>query len=212
MSRGVLIWDFDGTLATRPGNWTGALCEVVANRYPDLGMTPDRLRPHLQHGFPWHRPEIVRSPCSAGWHIDGSYKVGDQLYVNLRSRERALLMLFLFSDVGPDDAPTRIRVGSHLDVARILRSIGEGGMPFDRVVSHLPQLHDRPLAWATGRAGDVYLCHPFIVHAATWPHRGKAPRFIAQPPLSPVGLLDLDRADGDYSAVEIAVRIGLGLG
>ena len=62
-------------------------------------------------------------------------------------------------------------------------------MPFDRVVSHLPQLHDRPLAWATGRAGDVYLCHPFIVHAATWPHRGNAPRFIAQPPLSPVGLL-----------------------
>ena len=85
-------------------------------------------------------------------------------------------------------------------------------MPFDRVVSQLPRVHDRPLAWATGNAGDVYLCHPFIVHAATWPHRGNAPRFIAQPPLSPVGLLDLDRADGDYSAVEIAVRIGLGLG
>ena len=64
MSRGVLVWDFDGTLATRPGNWTGALCEVVANRYPDLGMTPDRLRPHLQRGFPWHQPETVRSPCS----------------------------------------------------------------------------------------------------------------------------------------------------
>jgi hypothetical protein len=75
----------------------------------------------------------------------------------------------------------------------------------------LPQLHDRPLAWATGHAGDVYLCHPFIVHAATWPHRGKTPRFIAQPPLSPVGQLNLDRADGDYSTVEIAVRMGLGL-
>jgi hypothetical protein len=48
------------------------------------------------------------------------------------------------------------------------------------------------------------------VHAATWPHRGKAPRFIAQPPLSPVGQLNLDRPDGDYSAVEIAVRLGLG--
>jgi hypothetical protein len=53
-----------------------------------------------------------------------------------------------------------------------------------------------------GDAGDVYLCHPFLVHAATWPHRGKAPRFIAQPPLTPVGLLDLDRARGDYSPVE----------
>ena len=34
---------------------------------------------------------------------------------------------------------------------------------------------------ATGRAGDVFLCHPFIVHTATWPHRGAGPRMIAQP-------------------------------
>jgi hypothetical protein len=84
-------------------------------------------------------------------------------------------------------------------------------MPYDGVVRRLPQVHDRPLGWAMGDAGDVYLCHPFLVHAATWPHRGIAPRFIAQPPLTPVGLLDLDRADEDYSPVEIAVRIGLGL-
>ena len=59
-----MIWDFDVTLATRPGNWTGALCEVVASKYADLGIGPDRLRPHLQSGFPWHTPEIVRRPCS----------------------------------------------------------------------------------------------------------------------------------------------------
>jgi hypothetical protein len=38
-----------------------------------------------------------------------------------------------------------------------------------------------PVAHATGAAGDVYLCHPFIVHTATWPHMGAAPRMIAQP-------------------------------
>ena len=59
--------------------------------------------------------------------------------------------------------------------------------------------------------GDVYLCHPFLVHAASWPHRGKITRFIAQPPLTPVGPLNLERTDGDYSPVEIAVRRGLGL-
>jgi hypothetical protein len=26
-----------------------------------------------------------------------------------------------------------------------------------------------------------YLCHPFIVHTATWPHRGTVPRIIVQP-------------------------------
>ncbi len=31
-------------------------------------------------------------------------------------------MLFLFSDVTETDAPTRIRVGSHLDMARILEA------------------------------------------------------------------------------------------
>ena len=33
----------------------------------------------------------------------------------------------------------------------------------------------------TGQAGDVFLCHPFLVHAASWPHRGRLPRMMAQP-------------------------------
>ena len=39
-----------------------------------------------------------------------------------------LLMLFLFSDVGEFDAPTRIKVGSHRDIARSLEPAGEAGM------------------------------------------------------------------------------------
>jgi hypothetical protein len=167
-------------------------------RGPNLGTFPIR--------FP-----SSGDPGDAGWHIDGSYRIGDELWVNLSSRERALLMLFLFSDVGPDDAPTRIRVGSHLDVPRVLEPAGETGLPYQQVVPRLCRLDEHPLALATGRAGDVYLCHPFLVHAATWPHRGTAPRFIAQPPLTPVAPLRLERADGAYSPVEIAVRIGLGL-
>jgi hypothetical protein len=42
----------------------------------------------------------------------------------------------------------------------------------------------RPTVAATGRAGDVFLCHPFLVHAATWPHRGTRPRMVAQPAVS----------------------------
>jgi hypothetical protein len=68
---------------------------------------------------------------------------------------------------------------------------------------------DRPQALATGHPGDVYLCHPFLIHAAQ-PHRGREPRFMAQPPLTPVAPLDLARADGAYSPVELAVLRGLG--
>ena len=56
-------------------------------------------------------------PGDAGWHVDVSFGYDDPDFLtwraNVRSSGRALLMLFLFSDVGEDDAPTRIRVGSH---------------------------------------------------------------------------------------------------
>ncbi len=66
-----------------------------------------------------------------------------------------------------------------------------------------------PLARATGRAGDVYLCHPFLVHAASRPHRGVAPRFLAQPGIPPAEPLRLDREDGSESPVERAIHRGL---
>jgi hypothetical protein len=59
------------------------------------------------------------------------------------------------------------------------------------------------IALATGRAGDVYLCHPFLVHAAQ-SHRGRNPRFLAQPPLYPIGALDPFNGS---SPVEIAMRV-----
>jgi hypothetical protein len=63
----------------------------------------------------------------------------------------------------------------------------------------------RPEMWGTGEAGTVYLCHPFLVHAAQ-PHRGTRPRFMAQPPLLPAEPFMLEREDGAYSPVEHAIR------
>lgn len=154
-------------------------------------------------------------PGDAGWHVDLSFPGDDgdpneqrdfsAWRVNITSRGRALLMLFLFSDVGENDAPTRIRVGSHKDIAKLLEPAGEAGM------AHLWLEHvgeDRPLALATGKAGTVYLCHPFLIHAAQM-HRGKEPRFMAQPGLAPSEPLKLVREDGAYSPVEIAIRRAL---
>ena len=221
-----LLWAETGLDPDDPSSWKrpvirlpGSSAEpfVRAANTPRLLAAFDQLvgqgRWHPRPGlgtFPIRFPS-TEDPGDAGWHIDGSYYVGQDLYVNLWSRKRALLMLFLFSDVGLDDAPTRIYVGSHLDVPPILVPAGQGGMPYQRVMSLIPRVHERTLTLATGNAGDVYLCHPFLVHAASWPHRGTTPRFIAQPPLAPVAPLQLDRAAGDYSPVEIAIRIGLGL-
>ena len=116
-------------------------------------------------------------------------------------------MLFLFSDVGEFDAPTRIKSGSHLHMARFLKPAGEAGMSH-AMLDELAAAIDRPEALAIGEAGTVYLCHPFLVHAAQM-HRGSVPRFMAQPPLHPAEPLKLDRVDGDYSPVEMAIRQAL---
>lgn len=136
------------------------------------------------------------APGDDGWHVDASYAgPHGEGRLNLRSRERALLMLFLFSEVGPDDAPTRVRVGSHLDVPALLAPGGDEGRDWMELCAEaVPASEHRPTALATGTVGDVYLCHPFLVHSAQ-PHRGRQPRFVAQPPLHARTPLDLDEAD-----------------
>jgi len=65
-------------------------------------------------------------------------------------------------------------------MARLLYPAGEVGLPGaygdQRSEIPLPETSD-PVELATGEAGDVYLCHPFLVHAAGWPHPKTAPRF-----------------------------------
>ena len=116
-----------------------------------------------------------------GWHVDASFPGADPMNylewrINVHSRGRALLMLFLFSDVSEQDAPTRIKIGSHLDVARILEPEGEEGLSFMQLAQKLDSLPLHDEALATGSAGTVYLCHPFLVHAAQ-DHHGTTPKF-----------------------------------
>ncbi|XVQ09317.1 phytanoyl-CoA dioxygenase family protein [Spirillospora sp. CA-255316] len=161
--------------------------------------------------FPGGEPAVVD-----GWHVDVSFPgpasdPHDYMTwrANAASRDRALLMFFLLSDVGEDDAPTRLRAGSHLDVARVLQPEGEDGLDArelarraDAATAH------RPTAYATGSAGDVYLCHPFLVHAGQ-PHLGKEPRFLGQPKLAPSEPLRLDGDERTSSPVETAIKRAL---
>ena len=54
---------------------------------------------------------------------------------NVHRKGRALLMLFLFSDVGIHDSSTRIRVGSHIDTARQLAPAKEAGLTLRELTS-----------------------------------------------------------------------------
>ncbi|WP_214410448.1 phytanoyl-CoA dioxygenase family protein [Sphaerisporangium fuscum] len=217
------LWEASGCDPDDPSTWTKPVVRLggfatppfrAAANTPALHAAYDRLAgpgrwdaPMGLGTFPLRFPRD-EDPGDDGWHLDASFTGdGGEYRVNLRSRGRALLMLFLFSDVGPDDAPTRIRVGSHLDVPALLADAGDEGREwFGLCQEAVPASSGRPEVVATGEAGDVYLCHPFLIHAAQR-HRGSVPRFMAQPPLTPTGLLDLTGASP--TPVERSVLKGL---
>lgn len=223
-----ILWHDTGCDPDNPGTWNKPVIRLgdyaggpfaraantaVLHAAFDQLVGRDRWLPRGSLGtFPVRFPS-PDAPGDDGWHIDVSFGLASPDFMewraNIVSTGRALLMLFLFSDVGEDDAPTRIRAGSHLDIARHLAPAGEAGLSLRELSANgFAESAHRPQVLATGDAGTVYLCHPFLVHAAQ-PHRGTQPRFIAQPPLTPRGDLQLDRADGDYSPVEIAIRKAL---
>lgn len=181
----------------------------VLHRAFDQLVGPGRwLAPRTLGTFPVRFPSAA-PPGDDGWHIDMSFGFETPDFLewraNVSSRGRALLMLFLLSDVEADDAPTRIRVGSHLDIARQLAPAGDAGLTLRELAADgFAASAHRPETLAVGAAGTVYLCHPFIVHAAQ-PHRGTNPRFLAQPPLLPREPISLERANADYSPVELAI-------
>jgi hypothetical protein len=127
----------------------------------------------------------VRFPVSPpnddrGWHIDANTPQPDGSSAVTRRAHTVLLLLTLLSDVGPDDAPTRIRAGSHYDVARALPDKPIALAEMGRIVEEASA--PRPVAYATGEPGDMYIVHPFTAHAAD-EHRGRTPRFMAQAPV-----------------------------
>jgi hypothetical protein len=151
--------------------WLDAIAELAG---------PKALaHPHLAGSVAVRFP-VAGDPGDDGWHIDTSIERDGVWWANHRSDERALLMLVLFSDVGADDAPTRVRAGSHHDIARALARFGDEGLAADALGPYVDKTAHRPVELATGQAGDVVLCHPFIVHAAQ-AHHGTDPRFLAQP-------------------------------
>ncbi|MCW3097234.1 MAG: phytanoyl-CoA dioxygenase [Chthonomonadaceae bacterium] len=220
-----LLWEQMGLDPNDPTGWVqpvirlggqtaAPFCEAAntprLHRAFDQLVGPGRwiAHPHLAGSVAVRFP-VEGDPGDDGWHIDASFETRGSWGVNLHSDGRALLMLFLFSDVGPNDAPTRIRIGSHLDLPAMLAPVGDAGLSGAEIVIP-PQVHERPLAYAVGNAGDVFLCHPFLVHAADR-HHDTTPRFLAQPGLLWAERLDFERPDGAHSPVERAIRMGLGL-
>src|SRR4026209_2354523 len=140
----AILWNATGCDPDDPATWTQPVIRlgmftqapfIEAANTPRLHAAVDQLvgsargrRPEAVGTFPVRFPSTA-DPGDAGWHIDVSFGTDTPDFMswraNIHSKGRALLMLFLFLDVGEYDAPTRIRVGSHADIARQLAPAGE---------------------------------------------------------------------------------------
>jgi hypothetical protein len=221
----AILWRDTGCAPADPSTWRAPVIRLGGYHDPPFREAASTPRLHaaldqLVGAGAWVPPRGLGTfpvrfphadePDDAGWHIDAGFcEAGEDpadflgYRANLRSRGRALLMLFLFSDIGDDDAPTRVRLGSHRHMARVLAPAGEAGLSIRALAAdRFAATGSCPEASATGPAGTVYLCHPFLVHAAQR-HRGTQPRFMAQPPLYPARPYDVESGS---SPVEVAIR------
>jgi hypothetical protein len=224
----AILWKATQCDPDNPASWTQPVIRIdelglepfkKAANTPILHNAFDQLvgkgnwLPRLTLGsFPIRFPS--KKPANdTGWHVDASFPGEDvnnyfEWRINIHSKARGLLMLFLFSDVSEQDAPTIIKVGSHFDVAKILEPEGEKGLSFMELAKRINNISTREDVVATGKAGTVYLCHPFIVHAAQ-NHHGATPKFMAQPPLLTRNDFSINKSDTLLCPVEKAILIGL---
>ncbi len=149
----------------------------------------------------WEPP----SPQVDGWHVDGDF-----FHHFLDSAEQGLLIVVLFSDIHPKGGGTYIATDSIAPVARHLAAHPEGLNPFGFAHGPLTELC-KDCIETTGKAGDVFFLHPFMLHTSSYNHRPEA-RLMINPTVILREPMRFDRrSDGTaYSPVEQAILRALG--
>lgn len=119
------------------------------------------------------------------WHIDGHWF---QHYAF--SKELAVLPVFYFNDVKAGAGGTAVAIGSHFAVGSIIIEAGCRGVSTSRIgecIRPLVQSKTFEIKELTGAAGDVFLLHPWCLHARTTNNGNEGAssiRFMTHPTVS----------------------------
>ena len=171
---------------------------------------------------PWTVP-------TGGWHWDGIH-----FKHTVDAPDQGLLLLPMFSETGPQGGGTLVAAGSHRLVARLLALHPEGldlgaaigacsqtyswlaeltgqtGAEADRNAYFMGRTQTGEggealrVVEATAAPGDVYLCHPFLYHAASQNHSG-VPRFMCNRTTALNGRMNVQALTADSSPVERSI-------
>ena len=138
---GLLLWDFDGTLAIRRGEtgWSVLLVEVLDTHDPGHGLDADAIRPHLRDGFPWHTPHVPHPHlCSAvAWWEMAEHRLACAYeavgYGARRASDLARRAHRLYID-------HRVGWAVYDDVVPVLTRLAERGWTHRILSNHVPEL------------------------------------------------------------------------
>jgi hypothetical protein len=143
------------------------------------------------------------SEQQTGWHIDGDY-----FKRFLDSPEQGLLCLILWSSVGEKEGGTFLACDSIGKVAHLLVNSTQGLDP--RQFSLLYK-ECRDFVELTGDAGDVVLCHPYMIHAPSPKTRDNV-RLLTNPPISLLEPMQFNRPNPvEFSPLENSILRSLGV-
>lgn len=137
----LILWDFDGTLASRRGEtgWSLLLAELLEEHEAGCRITADHLRPFLRDGFPWHRPDIAHPELcepDAWWrHVEDLLVAA---YEGVRiGRERARQLASL---VRPRYVDTSLGWQLYDDALPVLEQLQADGWRHAILSNHVPEL------------------------------------------------------------------------
>ena len=136
----LVLLDFDGTLASREGLWSGCAIEVLDEHLPGHGVEREHFREGMRGAYPWNRPDEAHRELSEPelwWEAmesrlaDAFEQVGTA-QEHRRSLARAVRERFL-------DLP-----GWRLfdDTIPALRSLQQAGWRTAVLSNHVPELPD----------------------------------------------------------------------
>ena len=152
----VILWDFDETLAQRPGRWNACLRETLDEHVPGHGIEREQLRPFLKGGFPWHTPERAHPELcepEAWWERVEALLVAAYEGVGLEeARARSLARLARERYVDPS-------VGWRLfpDTVPVLEELRADGWTHAILSNHVPELPALVEALGLGELVEVVL-------------------------------------------------------
>jgi putative hydrolase of the HAD superfamily len=132
-----LLWDFDGTLGYRPGQWSGAVVQVL-RRFVGREVDIEKIRPFMRKGFPWHNPNQPMPPMRAAedWW-DALLPVFESAFLQCQlTPEQAKALARNVRSVYTDIAEWKL----FAETRDVLSDLGEKGWRHAILSNHVPEL------------------------------------------------------------------------